>query len=198
VADVAELTAAQAAAADELLKLEERVARAQAALAEAKAQSAAVQDSYDDYLKEQEAKRIAEKKAAAARLAKSKVTPVASGRYEITARFGQSGSLWSSGSHTGLDFAAPTGTPVRAATSGRVTSTGWAGPYGNQVQIDHGNGVVTTYNHLSSISVSPGDKVTTKDRIGKVGSTGNSTGAHLHFEVLRDGSHINPASWLGL
>ncbi len=130
-------------------------------------------------------------------LAETRQPPMAKGTYRLTARFGQTGGYWSSGVHTGLDFAGPTGTPILAAASGKVVSTGYEGSYGNQVIIDHGDGYQTTYNHLSGIGVSVGDKVSTGDQIGKRGSTGNSTGAHLHFEVTKDGKFIDPEGWLG-
>lgn len=130
-------------------------------------------------------------------LSASKVTPVAKGQYRLTARFGQAGGLWSSGHHTGLDFAAPTGTNVRAASSGTVVSVGYSGAYGNRVVIKHANGYETAYNHLSKTSVSKGQKVSAGESVGKVGSTGNSTGAHLHFEVTRNGKFIDPQAWLG-
>lgn len=143
----------------------------------------------------------AERKAAADAYAKSlkasKMTPVAKGQYKLTAKFGQAGGLWSSGHHTGLDFAAPSGTNVRAAASGTVVSAGYSGAYGNRVVIKHANGYETTYNHLSKTSVSKGQKVSAGDSIGKVGSTGNSTGSHLHFEVTLKGKFINPQTWLG-
>ncbi len=129
-------------------------------------------------------------------LAESRQSPVTSG-YRISARFGQTGRYWSSGIHTGLDFAAPSGTPIKAAASGRVVSTGYKGAYGNQVVVSHGGGLKTTYNHLSSISVSPGQKVSTGDRLGGMGSTGNSTGSHLHFEVKQNGKFVDPEGWLG-
>ncbi len=131
-----------------------------------------------------------------ASLAKSRQSPVTKG-YNLTARFGNTGGYWSSGMHTGLDFAAPSGTPAKAAASGTVVSTGYKGAYGNQVVINHGGGVKTTYSHLSSIGVSPGQKVSTGDQIGKVGSTGNSTGSHLHFEVKQNGKFVDPEAWLG-
>ncbi|HEY0951039.1 peptidoglycan DD-metalloendopeptidase family protein, partial [Nocardioides sp.] len=118
------------------------------------------------------------------------------GAYHLTARFGQSGSLWSS-THTGLDFAAPTGTPVRAATAGTVTSVGWAGAYGNKIEITHPDGTETWYAHLSRTAVRVGSQVSTGAVIGAVGATGNVTGAHLHFEVrLADGSAVDPDATL--
>ena len=131
-----------------------------------------------------------------ASLAESRQSPVSKG-YNLTARFGNTGGYWSSGIHTGLDFAAPTGTPIKAAASGTVVSTGYKGAYGNQVVVNHGGGVKTTYSHLSSISVSPGQKVSTGDRLGGMGSTGNSTGSHLHFEVKQNGKFVDPEAWLG-
>lgn len=94
--------------------------------------------------------------------------------------------------HTGLDIASNQGTTVYASDGGSVTLAGWNGGYGNCIMIDHGNGYVTLYGHLSSISVSQGQSVSQGDVIGAVGSTGNSTGPHLHFEVLKDGSRIDP------
>nr|WP_231980196.1 M23 family metallopeptidase [Tessaracoccus coleopterorum] len=102
--------------------------------------------------------------------------------------------------HTGLDWAVPCGTPVGAAAPGTVVKAGWAGGNGIQVKIDHGmlrgHRVVTTYNHLSSIGVRVGQKVQALDGVGRVGSTGYSTGCHMHFEVIADGQFTNPEPWL--
>jgi murein DD-endopeptidase MepM/ murein hydrolase activator NlpD len=130
-------------------------------------------------------------------LAETRQSPMAKGSYRLTARFGMTGGYWSSGVHTGLDFAGPVGTPIMAAASGTVVSSGYEGAYGNQVIIEHGDGYQTTYSHLSGIGVSVGDTVSTGDRIGTRGSTGNSTGAHLHFEVTKDGKFVDPEGWLG-
>lgn len=117
--------------------------------------------------------------------------------YSITTGYGVAGARWSSGRHTGVDFAAPSGTAVVAAADGVVVFAGGAGPYGNQVKIKHSDGTTTTYAHLSSIGVSVGAHVSAGQRIGGVGSTGNSTGPHLHFEVLgSSGSFQDPQSWL--
>lgn len=94
--------------------------------------------------------------------------------------------------HTGVDIAAPIGTPVYAAAEGVVVHAGWLGAYGNAVIIDHGGGVSTLYGHLSSISVSPGQTVSQGELIGGVGSTGLSTGPHLHFEKRLQGTPVNP------
>ena len=98
--------------------------------------------------------------------------------------------------HTGLDIAARSGTAIRAADSGTVTFTGWQGGYGNFIIINHGNGIITRYAHCSSISVSKGQQVARGQTIGGVGSTGRSTGPHLHFEVLSGGSFQNPLGYL--
>jgi len=101
--------------------------------------------------------------------------------------------------HTGTDFGIPCGTPVYATAAGRVISAGWGGGYGNRIMIDHGiqRGVdlVTTYNHLSSI-VAHGGSVARGQLIGYSGTTGYSTGCHLHFETLEDGSFVNPRTWI--
>jgi hypothetical protein len=131
------------------------------------------------------------------------VTPVE--HYTITATFGEVGS-WAR-YHTGLDFAAPIGTPVRAALAGTVTHAGfggaagsWAGDY---VTIKHGDGTSTLYGHLSAVYVAEGDSVMTGERIGAIGVTGRSFGPHLHFETYPVGASpgeiyraIDPASWL--
>ncbi|MEU8133149.1 M23 family metallopeptidase [Streptodolium elevatio] len=112
--------------------------------------------------------------------------------------YGRSGSLWSHG-HTGEDFSAGMGSSVKAVTSGTVVKTGWGGAYGNEVVIKHPDGKYTQYGHLSKFSVSAGQKVTTGQQIGLSGSTGNSTGPHLHFEVRTGpnyGSDINPIAYL--
>lgn len=95
-------------------------------------------------------------------------------------------------SHTGLDIASNMGTTVYAADNGTITLAGWNGGYGNCIMIDHGNGYVTLYGHLSSLGVSEGQSVSKGDTIGQVGSTGNSTGPHLHFEVIRAGTRVDP------
>ena len=102
--------------------------------------------------------------------------------------------------HTGLDFAASCGTPIGAAADGRVTFVGWAGGNGRMVSVDHGeiagHRVRTNYAHLSSAGVRVGQEVERHQAIGRVGTTGYSTGCHLHFEVLADGQFTNPSNWL--
>jgi murein DD-endopeptidase MepM/ murein hydrolase activator NlpD len=115
--------------------------------------------------------------------------------YTLSARYGQRGGIWSAGWHTGLDFRVKSGTPVVAAANGTVISSGWGGAYGYRIEVDHGNGYVTAYSHLSKIELTDG-KVAAGQEIGKSGSTGNTTGPHLHFEVTKDGEFMNPSSWL--
>ncbi len=98
--------------------------------------------------------------------------------------------------HTGLDFRAATGDPVRATANGRVASSGWAGGYGRMVEIDHGNGLSTRYGHLSQIDVRVGDQIRIGQVIGEVGSTGRSTGPHLHYETRIDGEAVDPQKFL--
>jgi murein DD-endopeptidase MepM/ murein hydrolase activator NlpD len=98
--------------------------------------------------------------------------------------------------HPGLDIGAGMGTPIRAAGSGRVIVAGYEGGYGNLVVIDHGNGIATAYGHQSSIAVAVGQDVTKGQVIGYVGSTGFSTGPHLHFQVRVDGSPVDPLGYL--
>ncbi len=99
--------------------------------------------------------------------------------------------------HTGIDYAAPYGTPIRAAESGKVFQAGWMGGYGQAVIIIHGKGVSTLYGHMSKINVESGQMVKKGDVIGLVGSTGLSTGPHLHFEVRINGEPQNPAAYIG-
>lgn len=96
--------------------------------------------------------------------------------------------------HQGVDFAAGWGTPVRAAADGRVVSAGWRGGYGRQVQLDHANGLATSYSHLSAIAARPGGWVRRGQIVGHVGASGLATGPHLHFEILRSGRPIDPLS----
>ena len=113
----------------------------------------------------------------------------------ITSRFGNRESIRTYG-HTGLDIAAPAGTPIKAAADGTVTFSGYSGGYGYVVKMSHGNGIETYYGHCSALYVSAGEKVEAGDTIAAVGSTGNSTGNHLHFEVRIDGVEVNPQNYL--
>ncbi|WP_404194732.1 transglycosylase family protein [Streptomyces tauricus] len=109
------------------------------------------------------------------------------------------GSSWSKGYHTGVDFPVPTGTSVKSVGAGSVVTAGWGGSFGYQVVIRHGDGRYTQYAHLSAISVKAGQSVGAGQRIGRSGSTGNSSGPHLHFEVRTGpgfGSDVDPVAYL--
>jgi len=113
----------------------------------------------------------------------------------ITSRYGESSRLRKS-THTGLDISATTGTDIKAVASGTVTCAKYSGSYGNLVKIDHGNGVETWYGHTSKMYVKVGQEVKVGDVIAAVGSTGNSTGPHLHLEIRINGTHVNPQKYL--
>ncbi len=98
--------------------------------------------------------------------------------------------------HTGLDFRASMGDPVRATANGRIETAGWSGGYGRMIEINHGNGLSTRYGHLSEIKVKVGDVVKIGQIIGAVGSTGRSTGPHLHYETRIDGEAVDPQKFL--
>jgi murein DD-endopeptidase MepM/ murein hydrolase activator NlpD len=111
----------------------------------------------------------------------------------------KAGSAWSKGYHTGIDFPVPTGTTVKSVASGSVVSAGWGGSYGYQVVVRHTDGRYSQYAHLSAISVRDGQSVSAGQRIGRSGSTGNSSGPHLHFEVRTGpgfGSDVDPVAYL--
>lgn len=112
--------------------------------------------------------------------------------YNITSYFGP---RWNA-SHRGIDMAANYGSSVRASDGGVVTTSGWHSSYGNLIEIDHGNGIKTRYAHNSKLLVSVGDYVSQYQEIAKVGSTGNSTGPHVHFEIIINGSVVNPLDYI--
>jgi murein DD-endopeptidase MepM/ murein hydrolase activator NlpD len=120
------------------------------------------------------------------------------GEVEFTSGFGVRSDpfLGRPAMHTGLDFRAATGDPVRVTANGKVVSSGWAGGYGRMVEVDHGNGLSTRYGHLSEIHVKIGDVVKIGQVIGAVGSTGRSTGPHLHYETRIDGDAVDPQKFL--
>ena len=113
----------------------------------------------------------------------------------ITSRYGANESIRDH-THKGIDIAATRGTPILATASGKVTFAGWSSGYGYLVKIDHGNGVETYYGHCSKLYVSTGDTVEAGQEIAAVGSTGNSTGNHLHFEIRLNGNQVNPESFV--
>jgi murein DD-endopeptidase MepM/ murein hydrolase activator NlpD len=205
----AEVEAAEAQQADALAELETVANEADQAITayeEAAVEAAAAYEGLEESAENVTAKDAKRKEAKAEAtatqeaLASSRVNPVPG--YSITTGHGVTGSNWSTGVHTGVDYAAPSGTEVVAAASGTVTEVSSGGAYGNRIVIQHDDGTYTSYSHLSSIDVSKGEKVTAGEHIGKVGSTGNSTGAHLHFEVTKGGdgwsggTFLDPAEWL--
>jgi murein DD-endopeptidase MepM/ murein hydrolase activator NlpD len=165
------------------------------ALAAAKAAAAKKAAAQARALAAAKAAAIAKAKAEAEEKAKVKVVLPTTG-YHLTARFGQAGGRWAR-NHTGLDFAAPLGTPVRSVMAGEVIQAAYAGAYGRQVKVRHADGTVTSYSHMSEFDVSVGDMVTAGQQVGAIGMTGNTTGPHVHFEVLPGGGDpIDPEPWL--
>ncbi|MFF1734309.1 M23 family metallopeptidase [Streptomyces sp. NPDC058247] len=173
------------------------------AAAKKKAEAAAKKKAEEERRKAvAKAKAEREAKERAARAAERKrlnafVLPV-TGSYVSTAYKASSG-LWSSGSHTGIDFHAASGTSVHAVGAGTVVEAGWGGAYGNNIVIKMNDGTYTQYGHLSSIGVSVGQTVTPGRQIGLSGATGNVTGPHLHFEARTSpeyGSDIDPVAYL--
>jgi murein DD-endopeptidase MepM/ murein hydrolase activator NlpD len=152
----------------------------------------ALQDASAAELKEAAEAQAEQRNAELARLAQSAEKQAARialnlwkpplSSYRLTATFGESSGLWAN-THTGLDFSAPDGAPVMSITNGTVTSVGYEGSYGNQVVVTTDDGEELWYCHLSAFGVSVGDTVRAGEVIGYVGSTGNSTGPHLHLEV---------------
>jgi murein DD-endopeptidase MepM/ murein hydrolase activator NlpD len=98
--------------------------------------------------------------------------------------------------HTGLDFRGDYGEPIHATAAGTVSAAGWSGGYGRMIEVDHGNGLATRYGHLSEIGVKVGQQIRIGQVIGKLGSTGRSTGPHLHYETRIDGEAVNPVRFL--
>lgn len=117
---------------------------------------------------------------------------------EITSRFGNRPDPFFGGlaMHAGIDFRAPTGTEIRSTGAGKVVTATFSGGYGNMVEIDHGLGLSTRYGHMSRILVSEGDTVETGQILGLAGSTGRSTGPHLHYEIRRNGDPVDPMRFL--
>ncbi|MDW4906552.1 M23 family metallopeptidase [Streptomyces sp. ADMS] len=178
---------------------------AQAAAQELAAEKAAAEKRAVAAAKKEAEKRVKEAREAEARAAReaerkrlnSYVAPI-SGSY-VSTGYKTGGAVWSSGSHTGVDFHAASGTSVHSVGSGTVVEAGWGGAYGNNIVIKMIDGTYTQYGHLSSINVSVGQTVTPGQQIGLAGATGNVTGAHLHFEARTTaeyGSDINPVAYL--
>ncbi|MFJ3720230.1 M23 family metallopeptidase [Streptomyces sp. NPDC090057] len=174
---------------------EQAAAQTQAAERQA-AEEAAVKAAAAEAKKEREAAARAAREAERKRL-NAFVAPIV--HSYVSTAYQASSSLWSSGSHTGIDFHAASGTSVHAVGAGTVVSTGWGGAYGNQIVIRMADGMYTQYGHLSSIGVTVGQKVIPGQQIGLSGATGNVTGPHLHFEARTTpeyGSDVDPVAYL--
>ncbi|MFK0255257.1 M23 family metallopeptidase [Streptomyces sp. NPDC090445] len=197
----------QQEAVDVQTRVQAEQAAREAAAAEAKTKREEAEKAAEEarLAAEQQAKEAAEKAAKEAAEAKAEQEQAAkavtgsyslpTSSYTITSHYGVAGSMWSSGYHTGLDFAAPTGTPVKAVGAGKIISAGWSGAYGYRIVLQLADGTEVWYCHLSSMSVTSG-QVGAGDTIGRVGATGNVTGPHLHLEVRKGGSTVDPLSWL--
>ncbi|MGW5867906.1 M23 family metallopeptidase [Streptomyces sp. NPDC055239] len=186
--------AAQQQAADDAAaaKKAEEAAKKKAEEAKRKAEAEAKAKAK----KEREAKERAAREAERKRL-NSYVSPI-TGSY-VSTGYQTGGGMWSSGSHTGIDFHAASGTSVHAVGSGTVVEAGWGGAYGNNVVIKMNDGTYTQYGHMSSLGVTVGQAVTPGQQIGLSGSTGNSSGPHLHFEARTGedyGTDIDPIAYL--
>lgn len=173
-------------------------ARAQkAAAAQAKAANEAKRKAAA--AKAEREREVKEKAARAAERAKLNAYTAPIENPSLAAPYQSSGGLWSSGSHTGVDFQAGEGTKVKSVASGEVVEAGSDGSFGNNVVIKHRDGTYTQYGHLSSLSVSAGQSVTSGQQIALSGSTGNTTGPHLHFEARTGpdyGSDMDPVAYL--
>ncbi|RFU84420.1 M23 family peptidase [Streptomyces triticagri] len=189
--------AAQAGAQEEAAdRAAAKAAAEKKAAAEAKRKAEAERKAAARAAKEREAKKRAAREAERKRL-NAYVAPV-SGSY-VSTGYQTGGALWSSGSHSGVDFHAASGTSVVSVGRGTVVEAGDGGAYGNQIVIRMSDGTYTQYGHLSSIGVSVGQSVTPGQQIGLSGATGNVTGPHLHFEARTGpdyGSDIDPVAYL--
>ncbi|MER6562858.1 M23 family metallopeptidase [Streptomyces sp. NPDC001027] len=186
------VTAGESVAESVADQVDEQVAAQKKAAFEEAARQAAAKKAVEEREARVRAAREAERK-----LLNTFVSPI-TGSY-VSTGYQASSSLWSSGSHTGVDFHAASGTTVHAVGFGTVVEAGWGGAYGNQVVMKMNDGTYTQYGHLSSIEVSVGQTVTPGQRIGLSGATGNVTGAHLHFEARTTpeyGSDIDPVAYL--
>ncbi|SCK50139.1 M23 family metallopeptidase [Streptomyces sp. WMMB 322] len=174
----------------------------QARLQEAAAAQAKAAKEAERKAAAEKAKREREAREKAARAAERKklnayVAPVEGASVSVS--YQSSGGLWSSGAHTGIDFQADEGTEVRSVAAGEVVEAGADGSFGNSVVIKHRDGTYTQYGHLSSVAVSAGQQVKPGQKIALSGSTGNTTGPHLHFEARTSseyGSDMDPVAYL--
>lgn len=193
-------------------RISEQAAEQQAAVEKAKAEAAAKKRAAEVKKRAEEAKRKAAAERAEQERAEQRAARAAEERREkllgyvapvddasVSTGYQATSGLWSSGSHSGIDFQASMGTPVQSVAAGEVVEAGFGGSYGNNIVIKHNDGTYTQYGHLSSLAVSVGQSVTSGQQIGLAGSTGNSTGPHLHFEARTGadyGTDIDPLAYL--
>ncbi|MFE3650220.1 M23 family metallopeptidase [Streptomyces sp. NPDC059152] len=176
---------------------QQATAEANAARAKAEAEAVRLAEVAKKKAEEERAAKVRAAREAERKRLNTFVAPV-TGSYVSTGYKASSG-LWSSGSHTGIDFHAASGTPVHAVGSGTIVEAGWGGAYGNNIVIRMNDGTYTQYGHLSSIGVTVGQAVTPGQQIALSGNTGNTTGPHLHFEARTGpdyGSDIDPIAYL--
>jgi len=166
-------------------------------LAELTHRQASIRDLYLQLLDRRRVQQAKAKAEAQAAMAPSR-WPTKHSRAKISSRYGNRRDPFTKRlrHHDGIDFSAPYGTNVLATGSGKVVKAGWNRYLGNMVEIQHQNGLTTLYGHMSKLTVSKGQTVTIGQTIGKVGSTGRSTGAHIHYEIRKNGRHINPSKYV--
>ena len=159
------------------------------------AEEQAKKEAEEKAKKEAEAKKAAEEENGKSPVVSGVLLAVTPVTGTITSRFGAVSSI-RSGAHTGTDIAAPSGTPIKAVATGTVTFAARSGSYGNLIKISHENGVETWYGHCSELYATEGQQVEAGEIIAAVGSTGNSTGPHLHLEIRVNGTAVNPQTYL--
>jgi murein DD-endopeptidase MepM/ murein hydrolase activator NlpD len=195
-ADVAAQTRARDAKLASQTLAERRAVALQAAKDATAAKAAAAAQQQAAAAAQQQAAAAAQKKTAEQVSVSTTAVVLPVHTYVLTARFGQAGGRWAR-THTGLDFAAPIGTPIHSVMAGKVIFAAFAGAYGRQVQVRHYDGTVTSYSHMSAFSVSVGEAVQAGSQVGAIGITGNTTGPHVHFEVHpHGGGPVDPEPWL--
>ncbi|MFE6288313.1 transglycosylase family protein [Streptomyces sp. NPDC057877] len=163
---------------------------------DAKAKDSKAKDSDKKAAKKKDTRTEQSPSRSEQRTSQSRVAPVSG---SLGTPYRTAGSSWSKGYHTGVDFPVPTGTSVKSVAAGQVVSAGWGGSFGYEVVVRHGDGRYSQYAHLSAISVKAGQQVGAGQRIGRSGSTGNSSGPHLHFEVRTGpgfGTDVDPVAYL--
>lgn len=166
-------------------------------LAELTLRRSSIEDLLDQISDKRRAEQAEAKAKAAALLAPSR-WPTRHSRAKISSRYGNRRDPFTKRlrHHDGIDFSAPYGTDVLATADGKVVKAGWTRYLGNMVEIRHQNGLSTLYGHMSKLTVQTGQTVTAGQTIGKVGSTGRSTGPHIHYEIHKNGNHVNPSKYI--